>query len=84
MTGRFSANRLVQMAVLSAVALALLFLVRPQVSDAVAFVVAVAPLVTWVLGKRYERAIVLDAGLVDEEELSAAERAAARYIGGSE
>ena len=67
------ANRLIHIAILTvvAVALVLYFADQPTIYR---LTIALSPLVTWMMGKYYERSIILQADLVDEEELRTLER----------
>lgn len=74
-----AANRLLHIGVLTAIALVLLWMTE-DFPVAYRFFVALAPLVTWVLGKYYERSIIIQAELVDVEELRELEREKARVL----
>lgn len=41
---------------------------------------AVGLLVTWVLGQRYERALIIEAGLADDDEIRQAERESSGWL----
>lgn len=78
-TNRLVANRILHVLALTGLAVVLVLLSGdlPQFQR---LVVGFAPIVTWMLGQQYERAIVLDAGVIDADELSELERDASRVL----
>lgn len=69
MHSRYLTRRYVHTIFLSALALGLFYLVRPHMGTILSFLVAVTPLVSWSVGRLYERSIVITSGLADEDEL---------------
>jgi len=68
------ANRTVHTIVLSVVGFALVVGLRDILGIYQAALVATAPLVTWTLGRFHERALIVDTGLVDEDQIREASR----------
>lgn len=78
-SNRLVANRILHVLVLTGLAVVLVLLSGdlPQIQR---LVIGFAPIATWMLGQQYERAIVLDAGVIDADELSELERDASRVL----
>lgn len=73
------ANRLLHLVILTVVVLTIVGIVD-GLANPTAVYLAVAPIVTWMLGKYYERSIVLQADLVESETLRELEREKARFL----
>lgn len=73
------ANRIFHLIILTMIVLLTIGLVDTLARPALLFV-AISPLVTWVLGKYYERSMILDADLVDPDTLRDLERENARLF----
>lgn len=67
------ANRLAHVSILTMIVILLLITLR-DLSPAIRTTVSILPILAWYFGLLYERALVLDNDLVDEDELKAAER----------
>lgn len=77
MLRRILAYRPAHILLLIIIALGIIIGVQQELGNEAALILAVAPTLTWWLGQHFERAMILEEGLVDEEELKIAERNAA-------
>ena len=67
------ASRFVHVVVLTAVCLVIIFLTGDLTREMRIFV-GISPIAGWMLGKYYERSIILQAELIDSDELKELER----------
>lgn len=78
-TNDLIANRLIHVGVITVIALVALILTAELPTVQRVFL-AVSPIATWVIGKYYERAIIVQAELVDLDTVRELEREKARFL----
>lgn len=70
-------NRYLHSLLLGLFGVAVVLIYREQLGTAPVFAIAAGPIFAWTLGRLHERALIVDAGLADEDELREVRREAA-------